>query len=227
MANFFVPSDDANDWQRLLADPDKHWRTGYSAKSLAHSWTDSKGFPSEVASIFEQSGYAELSGLEFLLGIPEYEVQLPGGSRPSQNDIFVLARGAAGLVSIAVEGKVSESFDVTVSEWNSKPTKGRETRLAYLCDTLALEQPAVMGIRYQLLHRTASAIIEAHRFNATAAVMLVHSFSQTHEWFDDFADFARLYKVNPTPNSVRRVESLNGITLFLAWAVGDADYLTR
>jgi Domain of unknown function (DUF6946) len=37
-------------------------------------------------------------------------VPLPGGVRPSQNDLFVLARGAKGAIAIMVEGKVSESL---------------------------------------------------------------------------------------------------------------------
>jgi hypothetical protein len=32
------------------------------------------------------------------------------GSKPSQNDIFILARSDTDLVSIAVEGKVDEPF---------------------------------------------------------------------------------------------------------------------
>ena len=45
--------------------------------------------------------------------------------------------------------------------------------------------------KYQLLHRTASAIIEAERFNANHALMLVHSFSLANEWYGDF-EFIKL-----------------------------------
>ncbi len=37
MPKFYVLADGANDWRPLLAEPEKHWRTGYSAKSLAYS----------------------------------------------------------------------------------------------------------------------------------------------------------------------------------------------
>ena len=36
-------------WQALLADPNKHWRTGYSARTLAHCWEAADGFPPEVS----------------------------------------------------------------------------------------------------------------------------------------------------------------------------------
>ena len=41
-----------------------------------------------------QSDTPALREAEFLLAIPEHEVPLPGGIRPSQNDLWVLARGA-------------------------------------------------------------------------------------------------------------------------------------
>jgi len=48
MPKFFSPADHPHDWQKLLAKPDLHWKTGYSAKSLAYSWTEARGFPSKV-----------------------------------------------------------------------------------------------------------------------------------------------------------------------------------
>ena len=99
MPRFFAPADNHADWQRLLAKPDLHWKTGYSARSIAYSWTEARGFPGEVQAVFDESEAACLHDLEFLIGIPEHEVPLPGGRRPSQNDVFVLARGSDGLVS--------------------------------------------------------------------------------------------------------------------------------
>jgi hypothetical protein len=59
-----------------------------------------------VATILRSAGQANLVGLEPLLIVPEYRIPLPGGKRASQTDVLVLARGATGLVTIAVEGKV-------------------------------------------------------------------------------------------------------------------------
>jgi len=227
MPRFFAPADDPADWQRLLAKPDLHWKTGYSARSIAHSWTEARGFPGEVQAVFDESKAACLHNLEFLIGIPEHEVPLPGGRRPSQNDVFVLARGSDGLISIAVEGKVAEPFDSPVDERFADPTPGQSTRLEFLLDLLALDRDDVGGIGYQLLHRTASAILEARRFDARHAVMLVHSFSQELAHFDDYAAFVDLFGETATPNQLIEARQMGDTTLYLGWAVGNAEYLTR
>ena len=43
------------DWQALLADPQKHWRTGFSARTLAHCWEAAQGLPPEVQAVFASS----------------------------------------------------------------------------------------------------------------------------------------------------------------------------
>ena len=101
--------------------------------------------------------------LEMLIAIPEHQVRLPGSSSPSQSDLWVLARCGDELVSIAVEGKVSESFGPTIAEWGYDSSPGRQQRLKLLCSSLDLEFPTPKEIRYQLLHHTASAILEAKR----------------------------------------------------------------
>jgi hypothetical protein len=227
MPRFFAPADDPADWQRLLAEPDRQWKTGYSARSLAHSWTDARGFPKEIHAALENADIEALHDLEFLIGLPEYEVPLPGGRRPSQNDIFVLARGSDGLVAMTVEGKVAEAFDLPVDERFADPTPGQTRRLNYLLDLLALDRHAVGKVGYQLLHRTASALIEAQRFNARHAVMLVHSFSQTLEHFDDFTRFMGLYGHEAKPGEIIKVAELASINLHLGWIVGGPEYLSR
>jgi hypothetical protein len=225
MTYFYAPASQANDWQQLLAKPDLHWKTGYSARSLAHNWTEARGFPREVQSVLDQSEIASLKDLEFLLGIPEHEVPLPGGRRPSQNDIFVLAKGSDGLVSLAVEGKVSESFDSAVDKRFAKPTPGQSIRLEFLLKTLELDRDVVGGIGYQLLHRTVSAFLEARRFGARHTIMLVHSFSKTLEHFDDYAAFAGLFGREAEPNRLVEARRFDEVTLYLGWVVGDAEYL--
>ena len=227
MPKYFAPADKPTDWQRLLAKPDAHWQTGYSARSLAYSWTEARGFPIEVQAVRAESKSECLRDLEFLIGIPEHEVPLPGGRRPSQNDIFALAKGSDGLVSIAVEGKVSESFDKPVDERFAEPTPGQSTRLEFLLKLLELDRDAVGGIGYQLLHRTASAVIEAKRFGARHAVMVVHSFGQELEHFEDCAAFVGLYGQNAAANRLVEARCVGDVTLYLAWVVGNAEYISR
>jgi hypothetical protein len=166
-----------------------------------------------------------------LLGMPEHQVALPGGGHPSQTDLFVLAKATTGeLLSIAVEGKVAEPFGPTVSEWldadASGPSSGKLERLAFLCPLLRISEDDAQPIRYQLIHRTVSALIEAERFNASMALMLVHSFGGADAGFDDFAAFAKLLGTAAEPNELSRVGTRDGIDLYLGWARGEAEYLS-
>ncbi|WP_287042688.1 hypothetical protein [Desulfonatronospira sp. MSAO_Bac3] len=161
-----------------------------------------------------------------LLAFPEHQVPLPGGSRPSQNDIWVLARSQGELISIAVEGKVSESFGPTIQEWQAQSSPGKTARLEFLQRLLELDL-VPLSIRYQLLHRTASAIIEAQRFNAQHAVMLVHSFSQSHEGFHDYAAFAELMGGSASRDSIISAGSRSGVSLHLAWVQGNTVCLDK
>ncbi len=210
------------DWRKGLADPVKHWRPGYSAMSLAYCWEQAKGFPVSVQQAL--ATHPALSGIELLLATPEYKVLLPGGRAASQNDLFVLARSREGLVTIMVEGKVAEPFGPLVAEWLVDASPGKIERLAFLCQTLALSTDQVGGVRYQLLHRTASALIEARRFHATSAVLLVHSFSKSKEWFGDFRTFAGLYRIDPEPGRIYSAGKLEGAELFLGWVSDPGDY---
>lgn len=115
MEHYYIPTENIEDWRRFLADPDKHWKDGYSAKMLATCWLSAGGFPTEVTAAFRASGVPLFQELQFLAGFPEYKVQLPGGCRPSQTDIMVLARGGRELMVVAVESKVEESFGKLVS----------------------------------------------------------------------------------------------------------------
>lgn len=226
MNKIYIPAVNADQWSQFLAEPSKQWRTGYSARALAHSWQYANGFPAEIQAAFEKSSH--FKDIELLLAIPEHQVPLPGGSRPSQNDVWVLARANGNLVSIAVEGKVSESFGPTLGEWRADESSGKVTRLAYLRRELGLPDGLDLpgSIRYQLLHRTASAIIEAKRFGARQAMMLVHSFSQSHEWFEDYAAFASLFQTEVAIGQVVDAGTCGDIQLSLGWICGDAKYLT-
>jgi hypothetical protein len=190
---------------------------------MAGCWESCDGFPPEIVKVLGQ--HQELAVAEPLLVFPEWKVPLPGGSRASQNDIWVLARSGSQLLSIAVEGKVDESFDVTLGEWRSNPSRGREERFSYLLEVLGLSGPIPEGIRYQLLHRTASAIIEAERFNANHALMIVHSFSPQSRWFEDFAAFADLFGLGAEVNTLVSAEAGSGLPLHLAWVSGDPRFL--
>ncbi|HYN77453.1 MAG TPA: hypothetical protein VES73_06650 [Lamprocystis sp. (in: g-proteobacteria)] len=223
LSKIYIPVSNAEQWAQFLAEPVKHWRQGYSARTLAYSWQEANGFPAEVQAVLS----TRFPGIELLLALPEHRVPLPGGSRPSQNDIWALARAAGTLVSIAVEGKVSEPFGSTVQEWRAASSPGKAERLRFLCDQLGIQAPVPDLLRYQLLHRTVSAMIEAERFGASHAVMMVHSFSQSADCFQDYAAFVSLLGGVPSENGLVSVGIRSGVDLHLAWVRGDARYLSK
>jgi hypothetical protein len=225
MARILTFTTGPGDWQALLADPVKHWRTGYSARTLAYCWEAAEGFPPEVAEALKRTDEAALSDLTPILAVPEFKVPLSGGARPSQNDLFVLARGAQGPVSIMVEGKVSESFGPTLDEWREDASQGKESRLRFLLSTLGLVDNPADSIRYQLLHRAASAIITGEQFRAVVAVMLVHSFSEQRVGWDDYKSFAAIFGVDAIEGVVQRLGKSSSIPLFGVWVVGNCSFL--
>ncbi|UHD17858.1 DUF6946 family protein [Thiocapsa bogorovii] len=223
MTRIFMPTSGPEDWKRFLAEPEKHWKTGNSAKALAYCWEESGDIPGEIRAVLARA--PALAEIEALFCIPEHQVQIPGGSRPSQNDVWVLGRTSHGLVSIAVEGKVSESFGPTIAEWFKDPSVGKKRRLQFLCQELEIGFPPANGLRYQLFHRTASAIIEAKRFGAADAAMVVHTFSQNDDWFDDYAAFLAAVGVPAEINGVSTKRLGCGLRLHLGWVHGAEKWL--
>ena len=124
------------------------------------------------------------------MAIPEWEVDLPGGTRPSQTDVLAITRNEFGLVILGVEAKVDETFGPTLGEKKVATSAGQFERISYLDLELGCATPLDDSIRYQLLHRTVSAILTARSFHADIAVMLVQSFSPNSRWREDFKAFA-------------------------------------
>ena len=213
-----VPVTKPEDVISHLAKQEAHWKAGYSAQELAVAWTNAgNDFPKRVRSVLETA--PEYKGVELIDGFFEREVHLGTAGRNSQTDLMVVAGLGSELGIIAVEGKAEESFAELVSEWNDSP--GKQLRLEGLCGTLGMEPERAGELRYQLFHRTASAIYEARRYRSRHAVMLVHSFSRTHRWFGDFARFASAMKIPiEGPDTCSPARVCEGVSIRLAW-VGD------
>jgi hypothetical protein len=100
-------------------------------------------------------------------------------------------------------------------------------QLQYLVEVVGLDIGRISALRYQLLHRTASALLEAQRYNARHAMMLVHSFSRAKAGFDDYCAFARSLGGSPQVNAITTIgERAANNTLHLAWVTGDERFLT-
>ena len=212
-------------WKPLLAEPEKQWRTGFSARTLAHCWEAAVGFPPEIAATLKGADDPLLADIVPILAVPEFKVRLPGGSRSSQNDIFVLARSLTGPVTIMVEGKVNESFGPLLGEWLVDASPGKRERLDFLLETLGFATDPAGTIRYQLLHRAASAIIVGEQYRAAAGMLIVHSFSDKHAGWSDYEAFLKHFGVQARQGVVQRLSRPAGLPLFSAWISGNPAFL--
>lgn len=208
----YVPTSGPESWKALLASPERHWRAGHSARELAQAWEAARGFPPPVEACLSTT----FTDADLLLGIPEHRVPLPHG-RASQNDLFVLARLDGRLATVMVEGKVREPFGETVEAWLRDASAGKRKRLAYIQSLLGLSGTDVAKLRYQLLHRTASAVIEAGRFGAPLAVMLVHSFSPDNRGWGDYDAAVATMGGQAALGSLARLSACNGVELYAGW----------
>jgi len=210
IAAHYPPSAGIDDWRKLHKP--EHWREGYSAFETANSWENAKpNLPPKIAALF-------YGPVELLAAIPEHKTPLPGGRRASQTDVLAFVRLKSWVCAVAVEGKRDESFGELVGEWLTDASTGKQTRLQYITDKLGLPYPPPDHIRYQLLHRAAAAVIEAERFNADCAAMIVQSFSPEHAWFEDFEEFLGLFGIDSVKRNQRYKTEKLGITLYFGWA---------
>jgi hypothetical protein len=213
-----TPLSKPEDVIKFLGKGDKHWRQGRSAYELAHCWFAAQAIPETVRAVLATDatlGYATL-----VKGIFETQTDLDDlGRGPSQTDLLALLETPGGNVVLGVEGKVDEPFGEFVSAWlDYSPSKLR--RLASVLERLALGSRAVSGLRYQLLHRTAAVLIEAERYSASDAVMLVQSFSPSHirAGFEDFQKFSiALGTPIDAPGMLSMPRMIQNVKLRLGW----------
>jgi hypothetical protein len=220
MKRVLVPTFGPSDWRRFLADPDNQWERKASALELAVSWEiaerSERGLPAQVAEAIDRE--PSFSGAKVLIALPEHKVRLKGRGRPSQSDVWVLLHSPSGYISMAVEGKAGEPFASTLAEWLKDASDGKRERLRFLCETLQIGDNPPPGLRYQLFHRTCSAILEAERFDAPVAVMMVQSFRKDDAAWDDFAAFASHLGASAARGSLSKARRSGPVALFLGWA---------
>ena len=224
MKRIFVPTRSGTDWQRLLAKPTLHWKKGASAMTAAASWEGANSnLPSEIAALLSVPTEAGLIDLRLLAAMPEWEVALPGGETTSNTDVMAICTNSHGLSVLAVEAKVLEPFGPLVGEKRASASPNQALRLAFLHHLLKVEH-FPDSIRYQLLHRTASAILTAQDFHAQTAVMVVHAFATPMDRQSDFHLFCQaMGAIELTPN-VFKIPSFQVPTLYLAWCNGNEKY---
>ena len=218
-ARIFVPSLGTAEWRAKLADPSLHWRRNKSAWELAVSWesrrSEVSGIPPEIEMAFNV--HPTFVGAQLLMAVPEHRVRLDDDRRPSQNDLWAMLLLQNGCGSVAIEAKSGEEFDKTIEEWLIKESEGKIERLRFLTDILELKNQLPGHIRYQLIHRTASAIIEAIRWRAPTSLMLVQCFKESSSSWSDYCNFAEFLGIAPMRGGMSGPRSLVKTNLFLGW----------
>ena len=176
--------------------------------------------PEKISTLLSASGDPALDCLSLVVAFPEWEVPLPFGTSSSMTDVMAITRNDHGLCTIAVEAKVDESFGPSVAEKKDYGSENVFKRIMKLEEHLKANAPFAGDIRYQLLHRTASALITAEQFHAKTAVMLVQSFCNKgtrRESFDLFVSSMKAEQSKGSPN-VYRVPGFDAPSLYLAWS---------
>jgi len=224
MKRILVPTQTGADWQRLLAKPEAHWKPGASAMTAAASWEAAAcALPPEISNLLESSREPLLTGQRLLVAMPEWPVALPGGSTASNTDVLAICRNEQGLCVLGVEAKVFEDFGPLLSEKRAQAASGQQRRLEYLQRLLGVEH-FEDTIRYQLLHRTASALLTAREFHARSAVMVVQAFDTPASQRLDFDAFRSVLRAVELAPFIYQVPNFQGPALFLAWCDGDAKF---
>lgn len=173
MPPIYRPASGPKDWRSLLADPARSLKTGYFERAMAHAWEETVSSPPEIRKALAAHFNADI---EPLCVVPEHKVAMPGcAAGPSQNDVFMFACiDPVPDVGVA-EGMVKGSFDGTIGEWINGSSAAGQTRIEGLCPLLGLVDSPDPGLRYQLLLRAASAILEAELFGADHSVILAEA----------------------------------------------------
>jgi len=219
MKRIYIPSSSPLDWKPLLSQPERHWKAGFSAMTLARSWEAAgDDLPGEIATIVHATPHPVFAEARLLVAIPDYCVPLSSVTRATQTDLFALVRGRGGLGVLAVEGKVDEEPGPTV---RGKRQDGAGDRVADLHDLLGLSAGDIAGLRHQLVYRAAAAVLLANEFCATAAAMIVHSFSPTSVGYSDFEVLVRAMGGQPSQQGLVNVGERSGVALHLGWVPGE------
>ena len=186
-----------------------HYRDGYSMAEAAKSWI--------AAGDRLPPSIANLVGTNFLKSAHfEYPVTVWGGGT-SMTDILAFSDDSI----ITVEAKCRETFDDEVRSWifreEERNPRSPKYRLEVINDQYApafgVGKDDLLGLRYQLLHRTLAAALVARQCGRSGALMVVQSFAplDCNEHVRNRGDFDRYVAL------VGAAPVLKGIPVRLAW----------
>ncbi|MFH1417980.1 MAG: hypothetical protein ABII12_06815 [Planctomycetota bacterium] len=128
------------------------------------------------------------------------------------------------MASLAIEAKAKEPFgNKTLQEWlSASSSESSKTNRLKRWDFIERHLPTVREgayseIRYQILHRCASAVIEAGRFNIGLAAFFVQAFATPEESFEEYSKFCKLLRIDARRNGCGRAQ-VGEVQLLVGWA---------
>jgi hypothetical protein len=205
----------AEGWRECIANPPGHWQTHQGALRLARAWADSDPeFPPDLARAFWTTPFASFIPL---IGIPAYEVPMPGGWLGAIPDLFVLGTISGELAVLVVQSKVLDEVGPSLDRWLMTPAPGRLRRLAFLKAELNLPDSLPDDTCCNLVHLAAAPLLEARRLKAHYAAMMVVAFSLSDSCRQEYAEFARLLHVTGRPGLAERVPVHIEPELWIGW----------
>lgn len=211
-------------WRSRLADPKKQWVRECSAFEAAVSWElaakSDSGLPDLIAEMLTRADYGNP---KLLFGVAEHQVPLQGRGHDSQCDFWALLTTNRGTVSCSVEAKANEAFGnghQSLNDWleggtsrNSK--SNRIQRWQYVQEMLPGDSD-YGNVAFQLLHRCATAVIEAKRFGLSHAVFIVQAFASPDTSYNEFVKLCSALRVQSKKGQLHK-SKVGEITLGLAW----------
>ncbi len=187
----------------------KQWKDGRSAKELARAWFPSTGrpnIPNELIKLL--NSHEDIKDAVIDAGIPEHIVALDNFRGEQRNcDLALYGRVGDKPISINIEAKADEPFDLTIQEKldsvSKKPRSNIPKRIDHLCRSLfgktVQEIPKLANLRYQLITGAAGTLIDAELIKADLAVFVIHTFlsnkldmEKVDQNEKDFYNFIRL-----------------------------------
>lgn len=147
-----------------------------------------------------------------------------GWARPRPTQTFWRFAGMnLGLAYLRSRQRFSRIFGPLVGEKRISASENQQIRLDFLHRLLRVEH-FDDAIRYQLLHRTASALLTAIDFHAATAVMLVHAFDTPADRKIHFTSFCQAMGASEVAPDLFMVPGFSTPSLYLAWCDGNAKY---
>lgn len=177
------------DWQKHGGPASsKHWKPGRSAYELAADWIerDAENRVIELVALLD-----EAHDLQLVHAAAEKKTRFDGHSGPRNHDLLIHARCEQGPVTIGIEAKADEPFDLPLWRYREEGLKlnpktkklARIDHLVKLWFSTRLKDdrtvPPLITLGYQLFSALAGTLADAKLDHSHLAILVIHEF-RTH-----------------------------------------------